>query len=69
MSTLIRHEAAGDFFGEIGLLRDVPRTATITADTDTVLQVLDRDDFLAAVTGQTEARMAADAVVSRRIAI
>jgi MFS family permease len=66
---LIRHEAAGDFFGEIGLLRDVPRTATITADTDTVLQVLDRDDFLAAVTGQTEARMAADAVVSRRIAI
>jgi MFS family permease len=67
--TLIRHEGAGDFFGEIGLLRDVPRTATITADTDTVLQVLDRDDFLAAVTGQTEARMAADAVVSRRIAI
>jgi MFS family permease len=66
---LIRHEGAGDFFGEIGLLRDVPRTATITADTDTVLQVLDRDDFLAAVTGQTEARMAADAVVSRRIAI
>ena len=66
--TFIRHEAAGDFFGEIGLLRDVPRTATITADTDTVLQVLDREDFLAAVTGQTEARMAADAVVSRRIA-
>ena len=65
----IRHEGPGDFFGEIGLLRDVPRTATITADTDTVLQVLDRDDFLAAVTGQTDARMAADAVVSRRIAI
>jgi MFS family permease len=65
----IRHEGAGDFFGEIGLLRDVPRTATITADTGTVLQVLDRDDFLAAVTGQSESRMAADAIVSRRIAI
>jgi MFS family permease len=67
--TLIRHETAGEFFGEIGLLRDVPRTATIVADTDTVLQVLERDDFLAAVTGQSDARMAADAIVSRRIAI
>ena len=66
---LIRHEGAGDFFGEIGLLRDVPRTATVTADQDTVLQVLDRDDFLAAVTGQDEARTAADSIVSRRIAI
>ena len=67
--TLVRHEGAGEFFGEIGLLRDVPRTATITADTDTVLQVLDRDDFLAAVTGQSDARMAAESIVSRRIAI
>jgi len=67
--TLIRHEGPGEFFGEIGLLRDVPRTATIVAEVDTVLQVLDRDDFLAAVTGQSEARLAADAIVSRRIAI
>ncbi|RNM13826.1 MFS transporter [Nocardioides pocheonensis] len=66
---LIRHEGPGDFFGEIGLLRDVPRTATVTADTDTVLQVLEREDFLDAVTGQSEARMAADAIVSRRIAL
>jgi len=66
---LIRHEYAGDFFGEIGLLRDVPRTATVVADVDTVLQVLERDDFLAAVTGQSDARVAADAIVSRRIAI
>src|SRR3954447_7012742 len=66
---LIRHEGAGDFFGEIGLLRDVPRTATVVADVDVVLQVLERDDFLAAVTGQSEARIAADAIVSRRIAV
>ncbi len=66
---VIRQQLAGDFFGEIGLLRDVPRTATITADVDTVLLALDRDDFLAAVTGQAEARNAADAIVSRRIAI
>jgi MFS family permease len=67
--TIIRHEEAGDFFGEIGLLRDVPRTATITADSDTVLLALERDDFLAAVTGQDDARMAAESIVSRRIAV
>ena len=66
---VIRHEEAGDFFGEIGLLRDVPRTATITADSDTVLLALDRDDFLAAVTGQDDARMAAESIVTRRIAV
>ena len=66
---LIRHEGPGDFFGEIGLLRDVPRTATIVAGVDTVLQVLERDDFLSAVTGHSEARVAADAIVSRRIAV
>ncbi len=65
----IRHEGPGDFFGEIGLLRDVPRTATIVAETDTVLQVLERDDFLNAVTGQSEARVAAEAIVTRRIAV
>ncbi|WP_243059189.1 MFS transporter [Nocardioides sp. SR21] len=66
---VVRHEEAGDFFGEIGLLRDVPRTATITADSDTVLLALERDDFLAAVTGQDDARMAAESIVTRRIAV
>lgn len=66
---VVRHEGAGDFFGEIGLLRDVPRTATVTAESDAVLQVLEREDFLAAVTGQDDARTAADSIVSRRIAV
>ncbi len=66
---VLRREGVGDFFGEIGLLRDVPRTATITAIEDTELVALERDDFLSAVTGQREARMAADDIVTRRLTV
>ena len=66
---VLRQEGPGDFFGEIGLLRDVPRTATVTAVEDTVLLALGRDDFLAAVTGQSDAFRAADDVVSYRLSV
>ena len=45
---------AGDFFGEVALLRRIPRTATVTAETDVRLLVVRGDDFLAAVTGEVD---------------
>jgi hypothetical protein len=57
----------GDFFGEIALIRDVPRTATVRATAPSRLYALEREDFLAAVTGHSAVRSAGEAVVSERL--
>jgi MFS family permease len=58
----------GDIVGEIALLRRVPRTATVVAESDLHLLALDRSEFIVAATGAPDARAAADALVDERLA-
>jgi CRP-like cAMP-binding protein len=57
----------GDSFGEIALLRRIPRTATVTAITRLEVRSLGCEEFLAAVTGNPESVQSADEVVSTRL--
>ena len=56
----------GEGVGEIAILRDVPRTASVFANGPSTLLAIDRAPFLAAVTGHPDAYAAADAVVAAR---
>jgi CRP-like cAMP-binding protein len=60
-------EEAPAFAGEIALLRNVPRTASVRVVDDARFFALERHDFLGAVTGQARARAGAEDVVGARL--
>jgi MFS family permease len=57
----------GDHFGEIALLKDVLRTATVRATVDSTVWALDQEEFLATVTGMPQAKRAAHAISAERL--
>jgi len=63
VTTLVR----GDGCGEIALIEDVPRTATVTALTDAELYSLTKEPFILALTGHAPSARAAGDMVSRRL--
>lgn len=62
-----RELAPGDSFGEIALLRDVPRTATVRALEPLRLFAVERDEFLIAVTGHGPTLATAENIVMSRL--
>jgi MFS family permease len=63
----LRQMGTGDSFGEIALLRQVPRTATVIAMSRLQARTLARKEFLAAVMGNEASAEDADQVVSARL--
>jgi Na+/melibiose symporter-like transporter len=59
----IRFMGTSGSFGSIALLRNVPRTATVTAVSPLELLAIERDDFLEVVTGHPRTWVRADAAV------
>ena len=62
-----RTEGPGEFFGEIALLRDTPRTATVHATEAGLLYALEREHFVGGVTGNPRSVLAADGIIETRL--
>src|SRR5512132_180443 len=64
-----RNQAEGECFGEIALLNDVPRTATVTALGGCRLLALERPHFISAGTGHRRSGEAAASVAEDRLTV
>jgi MFS family permease len=66
--SVVRTAGAGECFGEIALMHDVPRTATVRARGDLVVVEVERTAFLEALADHAPTREAAQAAVATRLA-
>lgn len=64
----MRIQRDGEFFGEIALLHEVPRTATVHTVERTTLLALDQDEFFAAVGAHPRTRHVLSGVAAARLA-
>jgi hypothetical protein len=64
---VVRRMGPGESFGEVALLRDVPRTADVVALSELELYAVGREAFLCAVTGDRLSMQEAEQVVSERM--
>ena len=65
--SVIARLGPGASFGELALIRDIPRTASVVAVTDVALFALDREAFLLTVTASPRAAYEASAVAARHL--
>ena len=65
---LVNHVPEGGWFGEIGLVHDLPRTATVRAATDALVWRIPGEVFLGVVTGLDDTATL-DEAVARRLAV
>ena len=65
---LIRTGVAPDYFGEIALVRDVPRTASVTATSPMSVLAIGREAFLESISLTASSRLSAETVAGTRLA-
>jgi CRP-like cAMP-binding protein len=63
----VASRGGGDFIGEIALLEDTPRTATVTATTPLRLFVLTRQDFRSLVDESPSVEQKVMRALARRV--